>query len=540
MPPGGGLKGARLVSGVLGLSLKGLPRLGRRLLAGAVLLVALAAGAGSGRPAPVAHAAWAFGIENSWIRVQNIGDAPATVQVDYFDEAGNLIARDTCPTAFVCPALGPGEGWTFFTRNSPALPIGFQGSAVVTTDQPIVAILAKDVTRGPFFLIAGDSVTVGAGSHRLYLPLVSNQDGPFSDWNGRFTIQNLSESTTVCVTITYISNYTDSEVSWDPYRPDSGTAPLAGCPKGGRPIPPRGSLFRDPDTMGVPAGFTGSVRIDTHTNAAGVPPSRQFIAASADTWNRLFNPFSSYRGLDEGELDSTLLLPLMDREVGPLNQWSTYFQIENKDPRRPADVKLHFEGWDLGQNPPQFVVKENSLRINAARLCFQNRDDFANCLAPGDRLPRNFVGTARLTSTQPLGVVVNRSSNLVDVFTSYRAFRPTDGALKVLLPVLNKNYGPYNGRSGWNSWFRVLVADGGSANVTVRYFGLDLPGGTVAYTQAVNREFTVFQYLEPSLPNGFAGTAILESDRPIVALANLTTDVFFGDTDLLYSGIPLP
>ena len=117
---------------------------------------------------------------------------------------------------------------------------------------------------------------------------------------------------------------------------------------------------------------------------------------------------------------------------------------------------------------------------------------------------------------------------------------PGDAARKVLLPVLNKNYGPVGDRKGWNSWFRVLVADGGQANVTVRYFGLDLPGGTVAYTKTVFREFTVFQNEEGSLPDGFAGTAILESDRPIVALANLTTDIFWGDTDLLYNGIPLP
>jgi len=73
----------------------------------------------------------------------------------------------------------------------------------------------------------------------------------------------------------------------------------------------------------------------------------------------------------------------------------------------------------------------------------------------------------------------------------------------------------------------------------VNYYGLDLPGGHVAYTVPVDREFTVFQYLEPMLPDGFAGTAILESDRPIVALANLTTDVFKGDPDFLYNGIAL-
>lgn len=504
----------------------------------AVLFLVLLSAGGNPRPA---EAAYTFGIENSWVRVQNIGQEYASVQVDYYDENGVFAGRDICPTPGVCPALAPGSGWTFFTRDNLSLPTGFKGSAVITTDQPIAAILAKDVFRAEAFLIAGDSVTVGAGSHRLYLPLVSNQDGPFKDWNGRFVIQNLSDTTTACVTITYLSNYTDSEVHWDPYRPtDSSAARQPGCPQGGRSLPPRGSIFRDPETMGVGQSFTGSVRIDLHTNAQGVPASRQFVAASAETWNRLYNPFSSYRGLDESELDTTILLPLVDREVGPQNQWSTYFQVENKEPSRPADVTLRFEGWDLGKPVPEFVVKQNTLRIVGARMCFQNRDDFANCLAPGDRLPRNFVGTARLTSTQPIGVVVNRSSNLIDVFTSYRGLRPADSANKVLLPVLNKNYGPYAGRNGWNSWFRVLVADGGQANVTVRYYGLDLPGGSISYTKTVFREFTVFQYQEPFLPNGFAGTAVLESNRPIVALANLTTDVFVGDTDLLYNGIPLP
>ena len=81
--------------------------------------------------------------------------------------------------------------------------------------------------------------------------------------------------------------------------------------------------------------------------------------------------------------------------------------------------------------------------------------------APGDALPRNWVGTARLTSSQPIGVIVTRSTRFGDPFTNYRAFAPNDGARKVLLPVLNKSYGPYQGHRGWDSWFRVLVADGG-------------------------------------------------------------------------------
>jgi len=510
-------------------------------IAAVVFFSALIAGRGA-QPDTVAFSApsqvFTFGRENSWIRVQNIGTAPANVTVSYYNEAGQRIASDSCPGAR-CPSMGPGQGWTFFQGQHPGLPAGYQGSAVVEADQPIAALQAKDVVRGNAFMIDGSTTSVAAGSHKMYLPLIANRDGPQRDSMGRFVIQNMGADT-ACVTITYLSNYTDGEVHWDPYKPGTKNAPKqAGCPNGGRPIAPNGSLFRDPDTFGVPAGFTGSVRIDTHKTGEGVETNKQVLVATADYWNTLYNLYSSYRALDEKEMSTTVNLPLVDREVGPFNGFSTRFQIVNKDPSKPAQVTVRFEGFDLA-NGNAYVVKQHTMTVRGARLCFQDRDDFANCLAPGDRLPFNFVGTARLTSTQPIGVIVTRSTRFGETFTNYRGFSPQEASTRVLLPVLNKNYGPVAGRAGWNSWFRVLVADGGTANVRIRYFGLDLPGGERSYTVTANREFTVFQFNEGFLPNGFAGTAILESDRPIVALGNIYTDVFAGDTDLLYNGIPLP
>jgi len=494
---------------------------------------------GSAGGAVYTTAAFTFGVENSWIRVQNIGAAAATVTVTYFDEQGNQRAQDACPSA-ACPALGPGQGWTFFQQQNPALPPGYKGSALVESDQPVVALQAKDIRRGGEFMIDGNTTTIASGSSKMYLPLVANRDGAQNDSMGRFAIQNLSDSVTACVGITYLSNNTDGEVAWDPYKPGAtGVQKQPGCPNGGRPIPPRGTLFRDPDTFGVPPNFTGSVRIETYKNNAGVPADQQKLTATADTWNTLYNIFASYRAIDAAELSTTVLLPLVDREVGPLNGYSTRFQIENKDPAKPAQVTLRFEGFDLDRGNA-FVAKQNTITVKGARLCFQDRDDYANCLAAGDALPRNFVGTARITSTQPIGVIVDRGTRFGATFTNYRGFRPQDGSTRVLLPVLNKNYGPVPPARGWNSWFRILVADGGAANVRIRYLGLDLPGGEQSYTLPVNREATVFQFNEGFLPDGFAGTAILESDRPIVALANIYTDVFPGDDDLLYNGVPLP
>jgi hypothetical protein len=494
---------------------------------------------GGPRASAGAALSFTFGVENSWIRVQNIGAADATVTVSYFDESGRQLAQDACPSA-ACVAIGPGQGWTFFQQNTPGLPAGYKGSGVVESDQPIVALQAKDVRRNGAFMIDGNTTTIASGSSKMYLPLMANRDGAQSDSMGRFAVENLTDSITACVGITYLSNATDNEISWDPYKPGTkSAAKQAGCPNGGRPLAPHATLFRDPDTFGVPAQFTGSVRIETFKNDKNIPPEQQILTATADQWNTLYNFFGSYRALDEKEMSTTVLLPLVDREVGPFNGFSTRFQIENKDPAKPAQVTMRFEGFDLDNNSA-FVAKQNTLTVKGARLCFQDRDDFANCLAPGDRLPHNFVGTARLASTQPIGVISSRGTRFGDTFTNYRGFRPEDGARRVLLPVLNKNYGPVGDRHGWNSYFRVLVADGGQTNVRIRYLGLDLPGGEQSYTVTATREFTIFQFQEGFLPDGFAGTAILESDRPIVALADIYTDVFAGDTDLTYNGIPLP
>ena len=508
----------------------------RLLILPATLLLSLTPGS-STDDAGALLASYRLGAENSWIRVQNMGQANAVLELNYFDEQGRLAGQDACPSA-TCPLLYPGSGWTFFQRDNPNLPRGFQGSAVVSTDQPIVALQAKDFMRAEKFSIAGDTVAANGGSHRLFLPLTAKRDGPNGSWNGRFAVQNLSDTVTACVTLTYLSIAADDEVAWEPYRPGpNAPSRLPGCPEGGMPLPPRGTLFRDPDTMIVPNGFTGSVRIDLAKNAQNQGPEKQFVTATADSWNSTIASFASYRGFDEADLGKEIVLPLIDRQVGPESSYSTRFQISNRDPSKPAQIQLTFQGWDLGANPPVFVEKRSSFTVKGARFCFQDRDDLANCLAEGDRLPFNFIGTARITSSEPIAVIVDRGTFINEGFTNYRGVRPQDGARRVLLPVLNKNYGRTAGANGWNSWFRVMVTDGGRASVTVKYFGLDLPGGSVAYTVPVEREFTVFQYLESALPDGFAGTAIIESDRPIVALADLFTDVFKGDPDFIYNGI---
>ena len=256
-----------------------------------------------------------------------MGSAAANIQINYLGAQGNVVASESCPGA--CPAIPPGGGWTFIESRTARLPKGFIGSAVITSDQPIAVLLAKDVDGGDgYYETAGDTVSVNAGSGKLFLPLVINQGRRGQDWDSRFAIQNMG-STTACATLVYTSNDSDAEV-YCPFNPAAGGTPQDGCPQGGIPIAAGGTLFRSYQTMGVGPNFTGSVRVDLYPNAQGTPPSQQFVVATTDVFNIDSHQFAGYSGFTSSDMGTSLLLPLIERTAG--GEWSTDFEIMNCDP----------------------------------------------------------------------------------------------------------------------------------------------------------------------------------------------------------------
>jgi hypothetical protein len=461
--------------------------------------------------------------ENSWIRIQNMGSAAATVQISYMNEGGQVV------TTQASPAIPPGAGYTFVESQNSALPSGFQGSATITSDQPVAVLLAKDADGGSgYYEAAGDTVSLNAGSGQLFLPFIMNRDGGAQNWDSRFAIENMG-STTACAVLVYTSNSNDAEVHRDP-APDA--TPQANCPNGGNAIAPGGTLFRSVPIMGVGPYFTGSVRVDLVKNGQGTTPAQQAIVASADLYSSTSRHFAGYSGLTTSDMGTSLVLPLIERTSG--GEWSTDFEVMNSDPSKPANVSIRIDGWDGGNN---FVSKNTSFRVASSRQCFQDSDT-ANCLAPGNTLPQGFHdGTAWVTSDQPIGIIVSRSSNRGDTWVNYRGFRTDAASTKLYLPLVAKNSPSAATRTGWYSTVRVMAVDGGPANLTIHYFDSSLPNGEVAYTTGMNRTNTFVQAWEQGLPDGFSGSMVIESDRPIVALGDVTTGNFGGDPNLMYEGV---
>jgi hypothetical protein len=445
-----------------------------------------------------------------WIQVQNIGSEPAQVTVRYYDGNGDVVADDA-------RTLAPGESARFSIGSNDRLPRGFRGSAVVESDQPVVALRRTDAKGSTGEMSDGQAIPSTAGGGALYLPMFLRRGGPFHSWSSRAFIQNMGD-TTACVTLTYLAangggGAREPRASTD--RPDPGD-----CPKGGMALAPRATLYRDAEAAPLPDGFAGAIRVDLTANAQGTAPTGQLISASVDSYNDAFNLLTSYGGLRRSDLATTVVLPLVEREVGPDGAYRTRFHVIG-DASRSVQLQLHVEGVDGAGNP---VVRDASTSFTGALVCEQAADDASNCLG-GASLPPGFSGWARLTATSPIGVVVQRGSYVAD-FGSYTGTAESSATRRLALPGVRPS-----------SWLRVYVPGGGATSVRIRYIGPQIDGGSRTDSFSVSGVGTVRIDDVSSLPGGFDGGAILESDAPIIVVAWLDVGGG-GDHALFYNGVP--
>ena len=467
-----------------------------------------------------------LGDENSWIRIQNVGGRAARIDISFYDAAGVELATDTCPLADGCAELPPGFGWSFFQQGFEGLPEGYRGSAYVTVDQPFVTMLARDVFKDGAFQIAGDTLRLGPDSPVQYAPIVQNTFTHVS----RLSIQNTSDELDACVEIRYYQEGALRPAAVDP------PGPTAGCPRGGLLVAARGTLTRDEHDLPVPAGFDGSAVVRTYDTGSGVAAAEQKPSMVVDTRARTAPGLATYRALVDLELSRVIVLPLVDRNATEgQSTRTTRFRIMSGSPTVPNEVTLLFEGED--GNGDQIEI-EHTVTVLSSLTCDQRASGVAACLPPGEALPTVFFGTVRMQAVEPIAVVAQRLSedgSLAD----YRGFTVEEASRQVVLPVLNKNFGPWGDARGWNSWFRVLTFDGSVAHLRIIYYSKHFPSGLFSLPVTVERQRTFRQWENRKLPDGWVGSAIVVSDRPVVVVVNLESDVFEGDPVMLYNGVSL-
>jgi hypothetical protein len=468
---------------------------------------------------------YTLGVENSSLWVQNGGLFPASVIVDYYDTSGLRVAQDKANE------LAAGASVLFDQSKQPDLPHGFAGSAVVTADQPIKSLILKHIEQGDVLSLGADD-GLSAGSNRIYLPLIYSRFGPDGAWNTRFALQNASTTTGVCVRITYRSH--DGTVVFTEPRPNAPVDPQ--CPKGGLPLPAGGAILRNQANMTaeLPEQFEGSLTVETVPTDEKAPAT-ELLTAGADIFNSARPSFASYKGLGwnpdgTGDLSTAVVVPLAFKNFGESTRWNTRFAISTADPTHMTEVTLTY--CCDARLPEADGSFRKTFVMEASTIIDQN-------LELG--LPDGFVGSVTITGGQPLAVVQTMASALPDKasFGAFAGIPQSVASTSVWLPLLYKDSGwkgPSGSAVGWNSWFRVQVANGGTANIQITYHSDDLAGGSLNFSGSVSGSKTFDQHTDPLLPADFEGAAVITSDKPIAVVADITSDAYQGDADALFAG----
>ncbi len=486
------------------------------------LLWLLAAAVTSGENPNLLRQAVPLGSENTWFQVQNIGTKVANLVVDYYFTGGFPAAQETSST------LAPGASRTFSQASNSQLPNGFGGSAVVTADAQIRTLLVKDIERNGGKAFGGEN-TPAKGHNKQHLPLIYSNFGEGGVWNTRFVVQNAG-NTSACVSMTYRSN--DGDVVFTDPAPDS---PFTGCPNGGISLPPRSSLERNQADMGaeLPQRYIGSVVIETVDG--NTPASQQLIVATADVWRSDNRSFATYNGIgqnvsDAGDTGNVVLLPVIQKNQGPEQGWRTSYQISTTNSSQVVNVTATYccdeEGGKLTKT---FAVQSSTLVEQYLE----------------DELPDNFNGSVTLTSDQPIAATVMRRwiDDSRESINAYTGIPLSRAGTTVWAPLLYRAPIIEGVDYNWQSWFQIQVADGGTANVQVTYYGDSLPGGSATFSHTITGVGLFDQRQDPRLPNGFVGSAVISADKPIAGVTLVHSDYFVGDSAAAYSvygAEPLP
>lgn len=468
--------------------------------------------------------------ENTSSIAQNNGNAPATIVMDIYTPQGVQIPSATV----VYPNVPPGGTRVFAQALNTGLTPGFRGVGVISSDQPINALLVRDIESSSNF---AKSYSIHnaypTGGTKVTLPYVANALD--NTYNTRFAIANTGAAE-ACVTILY----TFPGGAKTPVT-DAGSG-AAACAGGGYKIPVGGQISFAPTAVDgaipMPASTSNSIMAATITSSAST------VTVGVDAFlSGGLRKLASYDGFIVGgagdttdDVGTTISIPLAIK----LDGYYTQILLSNAN-ASAANATITYTG-NTGSYTVPLTIAANGTGSHSVYEAVGN-------------IPEGFVGAATVTSDQPLAAVLFRSKMTSagsyideDLYTAVNGV-PTDRATtSAKFPLIFRRAYASGGAGGYNTWVSVSVANGGTANVTVTAINdtsNSAPGcnaaGTYQATKTITGSFIFYQGLTTDSgigatpPGCFWGGMTITSDVPIIAIANATNDLNLGDNDGLYN-----
>jgi hypothetical protein len=293
---------------------------------------------------------------------------------------------------------------------------GFNGSVVVESDQPVVAIAN---TLGNSTQYAASTEGISQGGDSVKLPLIMRGNAGYYTW---FNIQNAGTGD-ASVSVSYVPGSSGNAHSEGPVTIKPGAS----------------HTFDQHDVTQLGTTFVGSA----------VVTSDQPVVASVMQVGETYKNMMGYNGFTEGSTSISLPL-IMSNNSG----YYTAFQVQNVG-SSATDVTISYGTNLAGSFAP--TDETATLQANESATFFQNSGQFAT---------DTYIGSATITSGggEPIVAIVNQVKMTgVILGTAYNGFDPSSATSKVSAPLIMAN------NSGYFTGIQVMNVGSAATDITVTY-----------------------------------------------------------------------
>lgn len=432
-------------------------------------------------------------------QVQNLSSSVAAISITFYQQNGTALPAFSSNI----PANGSVTYATLNGTSGPSVPTGFNGSAVISSDQQVAAILNVLGNTGSY---GGSASGISSGANKVGLPLILKNNGGFETW---CSIQNAG---TAAASVT---------VAFAPRDAVSGNAFTTAAVT----VQPGASMTVDTSTIS---------QLGTKFVGAGTVNSNQPMAAICNqTGLGASKNLLTYDGFGAGS--ANVRLPLVQNGNGSAtNLNSSGISVQNIG-TTATNITVTFSPNTRGTFQPAAITFNNVAPGQTKTINTANATN--NTSAPGfggNIAALRYVGSGTVTNSagQPLVAVVNQTG-ATRAGSAYEGFNPANATTKVSLPLL------MNANGGFSTAFQCQNVGTTSATITVKY-GPNSKGTTVPpnFTQTIAAGAAGVP-INQAVPLGtvrYVGSATVTSvGAPIVCVANQLGGGA-GDQLLTYNG----
>lgn len=458
---------------------------------------ALAAADGGQRAVRAAHVAAIQGAGATGVQIQNLDFVQtATATIQFYGRTGAPIE--------LTRIIPPGTAANVYLPSVPGLANGAY-AMVVTADRPIAALARTDweSTRA-----AGIYSNVEPGT-TVVLPLV------VADYYGQTSIVSIQNTDTAATQVVHVEalgmNGVAARVAVD------------------RSVAPGSAITIDferdadfsPLRSAAAHGFLGWMKVTSGAEVA----VQSFIDVTTSQ-----RAVYAFEGVPERKLANDLIAPLIrKRQSTIVGRYDTGIAVVNPG-ASAATVRVHYDGSTGTCAGQSFDEAPVTVPAGDGRTIYQGTST---------ALPDGCVASARVSADAPIAAVVLDAMNLTEQGAAYTAVPLADAARRTVLPLVRRNHTALRLSTG----IQITNPGDDAAHVEVAFASdtgapLSTCGAACQVVIAPHSSRTMYPSVSlNAMPAGTYGSAVVTSDRPVVALVNDISENNSADA-ATYIGLP--